>query len=86
MQSEYVNLPERQAAFIRNLIAEGRYGDIHEAIRANVLLMEERIAHEERQREKLRTMMDEAFAGGVVEESFDEIWDAAETRHLKGDA
>jgi len=86
MTSEHVQLPNAQAEFIQQLVATGRYGSADEAIRAGVLLLQERIAHEERKKEELRALLDRAFAGGVAEESFDEIWDAAEERYLKDHA
>lgn len=86
MVTKHVKIPERQAEFIREMIAAGRFKDLDEVIRAGVLLLEERVAREVQQKEKLRKMLDNAFAGGVVDESFGEIWDAAEKRYLNDNA
>lgn len=86
MNTEHIRIPNRQAAFIRDLIASGRYSSVDEVVRASVLLLEERVAYEEQQKEKLRAMLNEALAGGTVDDSFDDIWDAAETRYLHGNA
>lgn len=82
MTTEQVHIPDRQADFIRQLIAEGRFVDIHEVIRAGVQALEERLERETRQKEKLGAMLDEALAGGLSDRTPQEIWDAAKARYL----
>lgn len=86
MPKETVTIPDHQAEFIREMIASGRYEDINEVIRVSVHLLEERVAHEERQKEKLRAMLDAAFAGGVVDKTIEEILGDIDTRYLRDDA
>ncbi|MBI1317524.1 MAG: hypothetical protein GC168_01060 [Candidatus Hydrogenedens sp.] len=86
MSSEHIELPERQAAFIRKLIAEGHFGDMQQVIRAGVSLLEERFAEEDGQKETLRQLMDEALSGPRSERSPKDIWEAAEARYLTRNA
>lgn len=86
MATENVNIPQQHADFIRELIATGQYQDLDEVFRVSVHLLKERVAQERTAKEKLRAMLDKAFAGGVVDESFDEIWDAAEARYIAKNA
>ena len=86
MKTESVEIPDRQAKFIQEIITAGRYESVSEVVRAGVVLLEERLAHEERQREKLRKMLDEAIAGGLSDRTPEEIWDEAEARYFKDNA
>lgn len=86
MTTEQVNLNDKQADFIREIIASGRYDDINEVIRISVHLLEERLAHEEQQKEKLHAMLDEALAGGISDRSPEEVWASAKARYLKENA
>jgi len=86
MATEEINIPDRQADFIRELIAAGQYQDINEVIRVSVHLLEERHVHEQTQKAKLRAMLDEALAGGISERSPEEVWADAEARYLKENA
>ena len=86
MTTEHIYLSDKQAEFINEIIASGRYRDINEVLRVSVHLLEERLAHEELQKEKLRVMLDEAKVGGLSELTPEQVWDNAETQYLKENA
>jgi len=81
MATEQVKIADQQAEFIRQMVSDGRFGDVSEVIRAGVSLLEERIAFENRQKNAMRELLDKAFASGVADESFEQIWDTAVARY-----
>lgn len=80
MVKENVELPERQAAFIREIVAAGRYESVSEAVRAGVNLLEQCLAEEAKQQDALRTLLEEAQASGMSERTPLEVWAAVESR------
>ncbi len=86
MPTEQVSIPDHLAEFIRGVIASGQYQDIDEVIRVSVHLLEERLANEQAQKEKLRTMLEDAKAGGVSERTAREVWEAVESRYREKNA
>lgn len=86
MVSENVNLPDRQAEFIRKSIDSGRYENASEVVRAGLNLLEEWLAEEQPKKSKLRAMLNEAKDGGLSDSTPEEIWSASEDRHQPGNA
>ena len=81
MVTENVNLPERQAEFIRRIIESGRFGNVSEVVRAGVSLLEQRMDQERALEDKLRAMLEEAKASGISDRTPQEIWDAVEASY-----
>ena len=81
MATEHINLSDEQAAFVQQMIDEGRYTDINELIRVSVYLLQDRVAAEEAQKNELRAMLDRAFSSGLSDRTPQEIWDDVKTKH-----
>lgn len=86
MVNETVSLPEHQAEFVRTLIASGRFASINEVVRAGVNVLEELIEEEEKRREELRVLLDEAVASGISERTPREIFEAALAKYKADNA
>lgn len=79
MTRKTITISQAMEDWVKTQIASGRYANDSEYFRDLIRRdQDRRVAVEE-----LRRMLDEAEAGGVSERTLDDIWDAAEQRHLK---
>jgi antitoxin ParD1/3/4 len=62
MPTQNVNLPERQAEFIRESVAAGRYQNASEVVRDGLRLLEERQREEELKLKNLARLAKDGFA------------------------
>jgi len=61
MPTQNVNLPDRQADFIRRRVAEGRYQNASEVVRAGLRLLEQREREDQLKLRNLRRLVKEGF-------------------------
>lgn len=62
MPTQNVNLPEHQAAFIKQAIADGRYKNASEVVRAGLRLLEQQESEDKLRLDTLRQIAADAFA------------------------
>ncbi len=86
MMRESIELPDRQAEFIREAIASGKFDSVSEAIRAGIVLLEERLAEEARREAELRVLLEEGIASGLSEKKPEDVWAAVEAKYRESDA
>lgn len=81
MGTEQIEFSAHDAKLIRKSIDEGPFSSPSEVVRAGLLLLEERLERERQATAKLRQILSDAEAGGVMRRDPREAWNKVILRH-----